>query len=259
MDPAWLITALYVLFGFISIMVMKGVNVSVSAIPEQERIDYLLYAPTPSYLFWSRRRPAKRDDVLRLVGRMTATLPILIATYWSLHALDSIHQISWPVRGYLSVAPLVILVECVSAMIRLACLPFFGLLPPLYDKPHQSHSLGDFWGHRWSPAAGGWFREVVFNPLRRRPTMAAFAAFIASGLWHEVMVSLPLWLAFEENIFGVWTIYFVIQAGGLAVERRIPRRFVTRRRMLLWATLLVPVPLALNKASILVLHFFPPT
>ena len=138
MDPAWLITALYVLFGFMSIIVMKGVNVLVSRIPKQERMDYFLFAPTLSYQFWSRKRPAKRDDLLRRVGKMTASLLILIATYWSLHALDSMYRLSWPTRGYLSFVPLVILVECASAMIRLAGLSFYGLLPPLYDKPSCS-------------------------------------------------------------------------------------------------------------------------
>ena len=87
---------------------------------------------------------------------------------------------------------------------------------PIMDFPILASSLADFWGRRWNRA----FRDVAFQQLLRRlagrfgVAWATMAVFLVSGLVHELVISLP--------VCGGWggpTIYFLLQAAGLLIER----------------------------------------
>jgi hypothetical protein len=86
----------------------------------------------------------------------------------------------------------------------------------IFRSPALATSVGDFWGSRWNMA----FRELsysyVFRPLVSRFGMvgASLVAFLASGLVHELVISVPAGAG-----FGLPTIYFLIQWLGVQVER----------------------------------------
>jgi Membrane bound O-acyl transferase family len=87
---------------------------------------------------------------------------------------------------------------------------------PLMDFPIKASSLSDFWGRRWNRA----FRDVafahIFRPLVGRVGVgwATMAVFIASGLVHELVISVPV-----RGGWGGPTLYFVLQGVGLLAER----------------------------------------
>jgi alginate O-acetyltransferase complex protein AlgI len=87
---------------------------------------------------------------------------------------------------------------------------------PLMASPWRSRSLGEFWGSRWNRG----FRELshtyLFRPLVARvgATRALFVTFVASGLIHDAVISLP-----ARGGYGLPTLYFAVQAVGLLVER----------------------------------------
>jgi hypothetical protein len=115
-------------------------------------------------------------------------------------------------------------------MVGIVCLLHFGAFhllsilwrtagidaPPIMRNPIRSTSLGEFWGDRWNKA----FNEVVtphlFKPVARRQglTVATVAVFLVSGALHEIVISLP-----ARGGFGLPTLYFMVQAAGLLVER----------------------------------------
>jgi alginate O-acetyltransferase complex protein AlgI len=105
---------------------------------------------------------------------------------------------------------------------------------PLFDNPLAARTLGEFWGRRWNrgfaDVAGRW----IYRPLVRRVGVrgAMFAVFAASGVLHDFLLSVP-----AGGGYGLCMLYFLIQGGGVLVERR------ARHRLLTVAVVLLPLPL----------------
>jgi hypothetical protein len=89
---------------------------------------------------------------------------------------------------------------------------------PIMDRPALSLSLAEFWGQRWNRAFRDLAHRWIFRPvLRRRGRHAATAAvFLASGLVHELVITVPAGAG-----YGLPLIYFLIQALGMTLERRL--------------------------------------
>jgi alginate O-acetyltransferase complex protein AlgI len=87
--------------------------------------------------------------------------------------------------------------------------------PPIMDHPLRSTAVSEFWGRRWNAAFNDLAVRLVFRPVARNTgTFAAtLIAFIASGLIHELVISLP-----AGGGFGLPTAYFVIQSLGVVAE-----------------------------------------
>ena len=87
---------------------------------------------------------------------------------------------------------------------------------PLFDRPLASRSLGEFWGRRWNRGFADVAARWVFRPLAGRvgPRRAMLAVFLASGLGHELLLSVP-----AGGGYGLCTLYFLLQAAGLTFER----------------------------------------
>ena len=90
---------------------------------------------------------------------------------------------------------------------------------PIMDSPLKSTTLGEFWGQRWNGAFNQLAVENLFRPLARTtgPIIGTLAAFFASGLIHEVVISLP-----ARAGFGLPAAYFVLQGCGVIIQHRMP-------------------------------------
>ena len=116
---------------------------------------------------------------------------------------------------------------------------------PLMRRPTRATSLADFWGRRWNTGFRSLSHAFVFAPLATRlgTTQATFVVFLASGLIHDLVITLPAGAA-----YGRPTLYFLIQFAGILLERtRCARRLGLARGFRGWlyaaAFLLVPLPL----------------
>lgn len=92
--------------------------------------------------------------------------------------------------------------------------------PPLMNRPLTATSLAGFWGRRWNTAFHALANRLVFRPLLRRVGLpgAVLGTFLASGLIHDLIISLP-----ARGGFGLPTAYFALQGVGVLLERRIGR------------------------------------
>jgi hypothetical protein len=87
---------------------------------------------------------------------------------------------------------------------------------PIMNWPIASRSLSEFWSRRWNLAFRDVTHRFLFRPLVRPfgTTGAMLIGFFISGLVHEAVISLPAGAG-----YGGPTCYFLIQGGGLAIER----------------------------------------
>lgn len=107
---------------------------------------------------------------------------------------------------------------------------------PLFRNPLLSQGLGDFWAKRWNLSFSQMMARAVQRPLvlrlGKRP--ALFAVFLASGLLHELAITVPV-----QSGYGLPTLYFVLHGGFVMIEK--PAWPLWLRRAL--ALLLVAAPL----------------
>ena len=120
---------------------------------------------------------------------------------------------------------------------------------PLMNWPAASENLSEFWGRRWNMAFRDLTYRFLFRPLTARlgPRPALFVGFVVSGLIHDAVISFP-----ARGGYGGPTIYFLIQALGLFVERsRVGRKLGLGAKGRGWIftmiVLLAPVPLLFHK------------
>lgn len=87
---------------------------------------------------------------------------------------------------------------------------------PLMNWPLASRSISEFWGVRWNTAFRDLTHRFLFRPLT--PHLGARGAvlvgFVASGLIHEFVVSLP-----AGGGYGGPTLFFLVQGCAILVSR----------------------------------------
>src|SRR5205814_651706 len=89
---------------------------------------------------------------------------------------------------------------------------------PLFKAPLLAASLGEFWGRRWNLAFSEMTALGVYRPLSglvgRKAATAA--AFLCSGLLHELAISVPVLAG-----FGLPLAYFALHGLLVLLERRL--------------------------------------
>ncbi len=115
---------------------------------------------------------------------------------------------------------------------------------PLFKAPLVSQSLTEFWGKRWNLAFSEMTALAIYRPLAGRVgrRWALMAAFLFSGLLHEMAISLPV----RAN-FGRPMAYFALHGALVLIEREIARRGHPLRGRVgrFWTLVWLAAPLAL--------------
>lgn len=98
---------------------------------------------------------------------------------------------------------------------------------PIMSAPLRSASLSEFWGKRWNLGFRQLAYDLIFRQLRRRwgAGVAGVLVFIASGLIHDLVISLP-----ARGGYGLPTAYFALQGLGVAVEHSYFGKHVSLRQ-----------------------------
>ena len=91
---------------------------------------------------------------------------------------------------------------------------------PIMRTPLAARSLGEFWSRRWNIAFAEMTGLAVARPLAPLlgKNAAVFAAFLASGVLHELAISVPV-----RAGYGLPLLYFVLHGALVLTERHLER------------------------------------
>lgn len=105
----------------------------------------------------------------------------------------------------------------------------------VFRQPWRSKSLAEFWSRRWNVGFSEMLTITVSRPVGKRlgRTAGIVAAFLASGLLHELAISVP-----AGGGYGLPTLYFALQ-GALV-------RAGVRGRVATLLAVALPVPLCFH-------------
>ncbi|BBO34487.1 MBOAT family protein [Lacipirellula parvula] len=238
------------------------------------------------WLTW-RRTLTPRVSAARSLGYLVAWPGLDAVAFLKPHGAESCEQVAAPSRGewlfaafklalgatiFLGLARLTPVDELPYltgwvGMIGLVLMLHFGLFhilscawrragvaaKPLMDWPIAATSVSDFWGRRWNRAFRDLAHRFLFRPLTLRlgAAWAMLAGFAFSGVVHDVVISWP-----ARGGYGGPTLFFLIQAAGMLVERsRAGRRWGLGRGWRGWlfaaTLLLVTAPLLFHPPFVL--------
>jgi hypothetical protein len=120
-------------------------------------------------------------------------------------------------RGWVGMVGLILLLHFGTFQIVALAWQSVGVnAEPIMRGPLRSISLGEFWGKRWNLGFRQLAHELIFRPSYRLvgPEAAGFLVFAASGLVHDLVISVP-----ARGGYGLPTLYFLLQGFGVTVER----------------------------------------
>jgi hypothetical protein len=91
---------------------------------------------------------------------------------------------------------------------------------PLFRAPLTARSLENFWSRRWNLAFSEMTTLGIYRPLSASlgRKAATVVAFLASGLLHELAISMPVLAG-----FGLPTLYFLLHGALVFGERGLER------------------------------------
>lgn len=109
---------------------------------------------------------------------------------------------------------------------------------PLFRNPLESRGLADFWSARWNISFSQMMARAVRRPLvdRLGQKGSIFAVFVASGLLHELAITVPV-----QSGYGRPFIYFLLHGAMVLIEKDTWPVWLKRSITLL--LVVVPLPL----------------
>jgi hypothetical protein len=105
-----------------------------------------------------------------------------------------------------------------DGVLALVLAAFGRAVPPVNRAPYLATSLSDFWSRRWNSIINALLREHVYRPLAHRGAIVAMTwVFAASAALHAYLIGMLLgaWATLA------WTVFFLVQAAGMWMERRL--------------------------------------
>lgn len=244
-------TALFFLFLLPVCFVMKWFAFRGTLESKNWLISLSLF-PSPESL----RRALPLNAAPTLLGRILLGFSACACAYWFYWNIWQGWQLPPLLLSYFGAIILWLVSETLGSLVPLLTLPTGRLLsPPHGSCPLLAKSLSEFWGQCWNLWMSDLFRRIIFRPMRTCPVLALLMVFLVSGVLHEWVINMPLYLVTGKNCFGSMIVYFLLQAGGILVERRT--RNPVARRILVWVFVFGAVPLIVNEGLLRILHLWP--
>ena len=205
-----------------------------------KQLAYLLAWPgmdTRAFLFAKNPRPVRAPEWIWAFGKIACG----VALVWGLaHKLGGGAPSAWAAMVGLVMAFHFGMFHVLSLAWRCGSIDARAIM----REPWRSRTVAEFWGERWNSAYRDLTHALVFQPATRfvkritaegacAPHVAVMAGFLASGLVHELVISVP-----ARAGYGLPTLYFLIQGAAVLAEKRFR---VRRARLWTWSIIILPI------------------
>jgi hypothetical protein len=181
--------------------------------PQWRSVAYLLAWPgMDAEGFLDVRQKAAKADLQQWIWAVTKTMAG-IGLLW----VAARHAPTALLRGWIGLLGLVLVLHFgLFHLIALFWQSQGVAAAPIMAKPILSKSLSEFWGKRWNLGFRQLAYDLIFQPLHKRigVVAASLLVFLASGLIHDLVISLP-----AHGGYGLPTGYFLLQGMGVSLER----------------------------------------
>jgi len=252
----WGMTLAFLVLLAVLVLLLKLAGAARTPPPAGARAFFWI-CPLPAVESVARMTPVGKGAFFPMMGRVSLAVVGFLAAHWLLWRAGRLLGWNGVELSYLA-TPLVWLGTGSFALLaQLIYLPAGRLLPAVHDNVLASRGVAEFWGRRWDVWMSDWFRQVIFRPMRRRPVLAVIVVFLVSGVVHEFVIKLGLWLVTGRNQFGSMMAYFGLQAVGLFAERAWLAGHPRLKRVWAWIVVVGPAPLFVNEGFLRTLQFWP--
>ncbi|QEC51624.1 membrane bound O-acyltransferase family protein [Anseongella ginsenosidimutans] len=177
-------------------------------------------------LAWPGMRPSLFEEIPfrpvtgggRLAFQGFLAMIIGCGLLWLASTVSGTGSGSYWIKFILSLTGLSLMFHFGLLRIIAGCWRFAGLnVKQLFNKPFRAETLGEFWNSRWNIAFTEMTALSIYRPIRKMQDKPAgiVGAFLASGIFHEIAISLPVMKG-----FGLPLIYFAIQGVMVIIQER---------------------------------------
>ncbi|MFN0076759.1 MAG: MBOAT family protein [Prosthecobacter sp.] len=235
--PAWLVMWLLAACLYFVLKALTLMKAKTSA-PASEITVWLLFCPTLNLTGFLRKSVAPQGDAHRLAFVGLINFIFGAALLWV--AVPCLVQTPM-MAAWVGMVGLVFMLHFGCFHLVTAFWMFMGhATEPLMKNPMVAGSLAEFWARRWNTAFRDALHLLVFRPVAARWNAkgAHWLVFLTSGLLHEAVISLPAGAG-----WGGPTAYFLLQALGIELSRRLRLRQGVICRLWTLAFLLAPLGL----------------
>lgn len=245
---SWFIFIWFSIAMFISLVLMKCLSLMKAPIGK-ESVLFFFTSPLLATSTWKRRTVLNKAGLKYIVSRNILSFVAFVLVWWAYLSLIPSLQLSVLGQCYLILLPVYCLIQLFTDLLLLFYSLSGNLYPEAFRYPFLSKNLSDFWSARWNVWVSDFFKQMIFDPLRRKPLVGLFAVFIVSGVVHEILLNVPLYLFAKTNMFGSMMIYFPLQAVAMAVEKKLDlKKGSIVARVYLWIVVVAPAPLVINES-----------
>ncbi len=230
---------------FLWLLVAKAVSLCAVGFKNLNGMFGFWLTPLCSYETWNRSPLGNIADLKSLFKRSCLSILILGFAYFLYWRLTEAIDAKGYLLSYLAV-PIVALFEYTGSVFQLFCLGTGRRIPNVHNQLLRSASVADFW-RRYNVWVSDWFHQILFRPLRKTPLVATLWVFVFSGIFHEIIINLPLFVLFHVNLFGSMAAYFFLQWVAMVIDHVYLRNCSRLRRLFLYVAVVGPAPLILNE------------
>ena len=218
--PAWLLmwSVAFALFAGIKWLMWRDAKPTVAGVGRT--LGFLLLWPGMDARHFLAPTTCKSPPALRewLAAAIKAALGIVLVWGMARFALD----VSPLAAGWVGMIGVVLFLHFgLFHLLSLAWRTAGVDAPPIMRAPLRATSSSDFWGRRWNLGFSVPARRLLLKPIAARfgRGAATLVVFLVSGLFHELVLSVP-----ARGGYGLPTAYFLAQGAAILFERSAPGR-----------------------------------